>query len=117
MFRSLNFGTNLLSKLLRREPNRYNCLVLNLYDMDKGYSLGFHVHDVPSDSNNNSLAKPAAVKSAPATAANEAAVASLNAVETDLLSYDETELLFYVNAGEIPPILIDLIDRLNVSVN
>lgn len=94
--KSLNFATNLLDKLLKREPNKYNCLVLNLYDIDRGYSLGFHVHDNIINNNNDQSS-------------------SLNSIETDLLSYDETELLFYVNAGEIPPILIDLVDRLNVN--
>lgn len=39
----------------------------------------------------------------------------LNMTETKPLSYEENEFLFYVNSGEIPPILIDLIDHINVS--
>ena len=104
----MNFGTNLLKKLLKRESTRYNYLVLNLYEMNKGYSMGFHIQEANNDSNNN-LTKG---KDAAAVAA---AAACLNTIETDLISYDETELLFYINCGEIPPILIDLVDRLGVS--
>lgn len=43
-------------------------------------------------------------------------LANINKTETKLLSYDETELLYYINAGEIPPVLIDLIDRLDVNL-
>lgn len=100
--------------------------MLNLYDIERGYSLGFHIHD-SNDTNNNNNNKNMTAAAATAASAgvnkrkdsspdSSSLASSLNAVETDLLSYDETELLFYVNAGEIPPILIDLVDRLNVSL-
>ncbi len=40
----------------------------------------------------------------------------LNTAQSDLIGYDENELLFYVNCGEIPPLIIDLLDRVNVSL-
>jgi hypothetical protein len=39
----------------------------------------------------------------------------LNTAQTDLIGYDENEILFYVNCGEIPPVIIDILDRVNVS--
>ena len=39
----------------------------------------------------------------------------LNTTQTDLIGYDENEILFYVNCGEIPPVIIDILDRVNVS--
>jgi hypothetical protein len=44
------------------------------------------------------------------------AINNLNSVETKLLPYDQAEFLNYINSGEIPPILIDLLDRINVCI-
>ena len=41
----------------------------------------------------------------------------MNNTETKLLTYDEQDLLVYINSSEIPPVMIDLIDRLNDDVN
>jgi hypothetical protein len=70
--------------------------VLNFHHFDKGYSLGFNIKS------NDKLEK------------NMNQLNGLNSLETKLLPYEETEFLFYVNSGQIPPILIDLIDRINV---
>lgn len=88
---SLNYSTHLLQKLVERE--QFNTLVLNLYSIEKGYSLGFNIK-----------------------AEEQRFVTNFNLVETKLLSYDETELLFFINNGEIPPVVIDLVDRLNVNM-
>lgn len=113
----MNFGTNLLKKLLRSDANKYNRLVLNFYSSEKGYSIGFNIQDVSSDTNNNLKSSNinSSISSFGGNNGKEvSSPPSLNSVETDLLSYNETELLFYINAGEIPPILIDLVDRLSV---
>jgi hypothetical protein len=72
-------------------------LVLNLYDVEKGFSIGFRVADKHNQT-------------------NEPVYQELNNLETKILSYSENELLYYINGGEIPPILIDLVDRLNVKL-
>jgi hypothetical protein len=82
----------LLEKLVKKE--HYNTLVLNLYPTNNingngGYSLGFNIANNPE----------------------------INKIETKLLSYNETELLNCINSSEIPPIMIDLVDRLNNNVN
>ena len=110
----MSYSTNLLEKLVEKE--QINTLVLNFYPLDQGYSLGFniknceknkanHVKDVkPGEHHNNN------------TNNNNSHLTNVNKIETKLLSYDETELLYYINAGEIPPVLIDLIDRLEVNL-
>ena len=72
-------------------------IVLNLYDVEKGYSIGFSIRENRE------------------TQSNDRKNHELNSIETKILTYSENELLYYVNIGEIPPILIDLIDRLNVN--
>jgi transcription factor SPT20 homolog len=74
-----------------------NTIVLNLYSTQhnsNGYTLGFNIK---SSDNNNKYKE-------------------LNETETKLLSYDENELFYYINCGEIPPIIIDLVDRLKVTI-
>ncbi len=92
----LTYSTNLLEKLAKKE--HFNTIVLNFFPSNQGYSLGFNIKSDQLGVNANDLM-------------------SLNNIETKMLPYDETELLFYINAGEIPPILIDLIDRLNVCIS
>lgn len=97
----------MLEKLVERE--NLNTLVLNFYPMEKGYSLGFNVkHAVTIDKKNNSDTCD--------FKAYTNHLAHYNSIETKIMSYDETELLFYINAGEIPPVVIDLIDRLHVNL-
>lgn len=91
----LNYSTNLLEKLVKRE--QFNTLVLNLYNTNTGYSLGFNIKQKKSISDNVDIEH-------------------MNKIETKLLSYDENELLNYINYSEIPPILIDLVDRLDVNL-
>ncbi len=67
-----------------------NTIVLNFYNLDQGYSLGFNIKSTNKSQN------------------------YINTLETKLLSYNEAEFLFYINSGQIPPILIDLLDRINV---
>ena len=75
--------------------------MLNLYP-SKGYSLGFNIKLTMNNSN--------------ITKQTDNEIIKLNQVETNLITYAENELLYYVNSGEIPPIIIDLVDRLNVSL-
>ena len=95
----MNYSTNLLEKLIKNE--QLNTLVLNLYP-SKGYTLGFNIKLTVNNSN--------------ITKQTENEIIKLNKVETNLITYAENELLYYVNSGEIPPIIIDLVDRLNVSL-
>ena len=71
-------------------------IVLNLYEVEKGYSIGFSIKEKGDQMNDHKSHE-------------------LNKIETKILNYSENEILYYINVGEIPPILIDLIDRLNVS--
>ena len=81
-----------MEKLLKKED--FNTLVLNLYSTNNGYSIGFNIKSF--NSLNNEI--------------------EMNQIETKFLSYDENELLSYINYSEIPPILLDLVDRLNVNL-
>lgn len=101
---NLNFSTNLLEKLVERE--QFNTIVLNLHSIDKGYSLGFNIKSLADENNNNIMSKKI----------NSNHLSTINKIETKLLSYDETELLYYINSGEIPPVIIDLIDRLSINL-
>lgn len=40
----------------------------------------------------------------------------LNSLETKCMPYIDSDLLDYVSMGELPPVLIDLIDRLNIDI-
>lgn len=101
---NLNYSTHLLEKLVDRE--RLNTLVLNFYPLSKGYSLGFNIKSIGKFQNDTNDIK-----------SNEYNhLTSMNKIETKLMSYDQTELLYYINAGEIPPIIIDLVDRLSVNL-
>ena len=114
---SLNLSTHLLEKLVDRE--NFNTLVINFYPIHKGYSMGFNIkqnnsnHTTTCDANNNETTNS---NFKPRKQNTDLYLSSFNAIETKLMSYDETELLYYINAGEIPPVMIDLIDRLNVNM-
>ena len=71
--------------------------MLNLYTVNTGYSLGFNIKQKNVTNDNVDIE-------------------NINKVETKLMSYDENELLNYINYSEIPPILIDLVDRLSVNL-
>ncbi|XP_064482049.1 transcription factor SPT20 homolog [Ornithodoros turicata] len=81
--RSLLSGSNLLQKLVAKE--KLNCLVLNLYPGNEGYSL---------------------------------MLKSRTGIETETirLPYEESELLQYIDNEELPPILVDLLERSQAPV-
>lgn len=81
--RNLLSGSNLLLKLVAKE--KLNCLVLNLYPGNEGYSLMLR---------------------------------SRTGVETETirLPYEEHELLQYIDNEELPPILVDLLERSQAPV-
>ncbi len=85
-----------------KASQEYNTVVLNLYRLNKGYSLGFNIKSLAVN------VEPSNLKYSD--------LLELNNIETKALSYEENEFLFYVNNGEIPPILIDLVDHLNVGL-
>ncbi|KAH9374124.1 hypothetical protein HPB48_005393 [Haemaphysalis longicornis] len=76
--KNLYNGSNLLGKLVSKE--KLNCLVLNLYAGNEGYSL---------------------------------MLKTKNGTETETirLPYEESELLQYIDNEELPPILVDLLER------
>ncbi len=78
----------------------FNTIVLNLYPLNRGFTIGFNVKSTYTSMSLNLTSED---------------LQELNMTETKPLSYEENEFLFYVNSGEIPPILIDLIDHINVS--
>lgn len=82
----------MLGKLVNRE--NLNTLVLNLYPQNEGYTFGFNLKLNNYFYNKNNL----------------------NKLETKLVPYEENDLLFYINTGEIPPIIIDLVDHMNANL-
>lgn len=76
-------NTNLLFKLVQRD--KLNCLVLNLYPGNEGYSL--------------MLKSKAGVET-----------------ETFKLPYECTEFLDYIDDSELPPFLVDVLDKAQVNV-
>ncbi|XP_013785492.1 transcription factor SPT20 homolog [Limulus polyphemus] len=76
-------GSFLLKKLVSRE--KLNCLVVNLYPGNEGYSLMLKTR-------------------------------TGNDIETIRLPYEESELLQYLDNEELPPILVDLLERSQASV-
>ncbi|XP_048243565.1 transcription factor SPT20 homolog [Haliotis rufescens] len=81
--KELDHATHLLGKLVRRD--KLNCLVLNLYPANEGYSLMLKARN--------------GVES-----------------ETIKLPYEESELLEYVDAAQLPPFLVDLLEKAQVNV-
>lgn len=79
----LCYATHLLAKLVKRD--RLNCLVLNLYPANEGYSLMLK--------GRNGMES-----------------------ETIKLPYEESELLEYIDASELPPILVDILEKAQVNV-
>lgn len=81
--KNLYNGSNLLGKLVSKE--KLNCLVLNLYAGNEGYSL---------------------------------MLKTKNGTETETirLPYEESELLQYIDNEELPPILVDLLERSQAPV-
>lgn len=76
-------GSYLLQKLVENE--KLNCLVVNLYPVDEGYSI-----TVKSRTGGDT--------------------------ETSLLSYEDDELLQYIDNQELPPLLVDLLERSQVNL-
>ncbi|XP_052794495.1 transcription factor SPT20 homolog isoform X2 [Mya arenaria] len=79
----LQCNTHLLRKLVRRE--KLNCLILNLYPGNEGYSL--------------MLRSKAGIET-----------------ETCKLPYEVTELLDYIDDSELPPFLVDVLEKAQVNV-
>lgn len=81
--KNLQCNTHLLKKLVRRE--KLNCLILNLYPGNEGYSL--------------MLRGKTGVET-----------------ETCKLPYEITELLDYIDDSELPPFLVDVLEKVQVNV-
>jgi transcription factor SPT20 homolog len=94
----------LLEKLVRKE--NFNSIVLNLYPFDAGYTISFNVKE-------KIWADPLSINE---KLGIDMYISQLNQVETKPVPYGENEFMYYVNVGEIPPILIDILDRLKVNL-
>ncbi|XP_043995955.1 transcription factor SPT20 homolog isoform X11 [Gambusia affinis] len=84
--KNLRRNVNLLEKLVSQES--VSCLVVNLYPGNEGYSLMLRGKN--GSGKNNS--------------------------ETIRLPYEERELLEYLDAEELPPILVDLLEKSQVNI-
>lgn len=102
----LQSNSMLLDKLVAKE--RLNTLILNLYPIDKGYSISFPLHsrhppfNCPSTSSSSSSSFVTIDETTPDTA---------DMVETDAWPYEEGELLEYIANEELPPLLVDIIEQ------
>lgn len=79
----ISSGSYLLQKIV--ESEKLNCLVVNLYSVEEGYSITVKIRG-GSDA------------------------------ETSLLSYEDDELLQYIDNQELPPLLVDLLERSQVNL-
>ena len=96
----LNPCSNLLSLLCRSQPQLLNRLILTLHPGNRGYTCHLGL-----------TAKAAKKCELPVNGAQ-------GLVEAELLKlpYEEDYLLNYVDAQELPPTLLDLLDGLNVDI-
>ena len=128
---------------MRRESDSFNTLVLNF--RQNGYTLGFNIKSsrlnhlsqlnkrasiangassgvsscsIEYDGHNDVDMREALLDERGEDEVVKEAVRRierLNSCETKLIYYEENEMLFYINCGEIPPMIIDLIDKISVS--
>ncbi|XP_027886967.1 transcription factor SPT20 homolog isoform X6 [Xiphophorus couchianus] len=84
--KNLRRNVNLLEKLVSQES--VSCLVVNLYPGNEGYSLMLRGKNGSGKTNS----------------------------ETIRLPYEERELLEYLDAEELPPILVDLLEKSQVNI-
>lgn len=96
----LNPCSNLLSLLCRSQPQLLNRLILTLHPGNRGYTCHLGL-----------TAKAAKKCELPANGAQ-------GLVEAELLKlpYEDDYLLDYIDAQELPPTLLDLLDGLNVDL-
>ncbi|XP_041358988.1 transcription factor SPT20 homolog [Gigantopelta aegis] len=80
--KELCYASHILAKLMKRE--KLNCLILNLYPANEGYSL---------------------------------VLKARNGIESETikLPYEELELLEYIDAAQLPPFLVDLLEKAQVN--
>lgn len=102
---------NLLEKLVSQES--VSCLVVNLYPGNEGYSLMLRGKNGSGEAAQHGDNAGPGRRSPP-----EAFVRVHTFVdsETIRLPYEEGELLEYLDAEELPPILVDLLEKSQVFV-
>lgn len=102
---------NLLEKLVSQDS--VSCLVVNLYPGNEGYSLMLRGKNGSGKTGNSFT--PGFLKD---TVTNE--TLDLRFIfadsETIHLPYEERELLEYLDAEELPPILVDLLEKSQVLI-
>lgn len=96
---------NLLEKLVSQES--VSCLVVNLYPGNEGYSLMLRGKN---GSGKRCQTDPSRVF---LYGISNICIALLDS-ETIRLPYEERELLEYLDAEELPPILVDLLEKSQV---
>ncbi|KAI0216260.1 Transcription factor SPT20-like [Lamellibrachia satsuma] len=95
--KKLRCASHLLDKLVKRDF--LNTLVVNLYPGNEGYSLMIKGRN---GCNSETIKLPYEVSRLP--------------YEVSKLPYEEVELLEYIDAEELPPLLVDLLDKLSLNV-
>ncbi|KAH1019823.1 hypothetical protein HUJ04_009585 [Dendroctonus ponderosae] len=75
----------ILDKLVKKE--QLNTVILNLYAANKGYSLGFRMHDRKTMRFKEEI------------------------IETKLRSYEETAVLRHIHNEQIPPLLLEALEK------
>lgn len=106
---------NLLEKLVSQES--VSCLVVNLYPGNEGYSLMLRGKNGSGDT---SRSEEKASLQLYRVALSHSCVrlyllSGFPDSETIRLPYEEGELLEYLDAEELPPILVDLLEKSQVS--
>lgn len=116
--KNLRRNVNLLEKLVSQES--VSCLVVNLYPGNEGYSLMLRGKNGSGE--RRQLSKYHAVVFFCSVHHNcliciiYACVRFLDS-ETIRLPYEEGELLEYLDAEELPPILVDLLEKSQVCMH
>lgn len=106
---------NLLEKLVSQES--VSCLVVNLYPGNEGYSLMLRGKNGSGDTSRyeekTHLYHP--LGSPSHSCVRLYLFSGFPDSETIRLPYEEGELLEYLDAEELPPILVDLLEKSQVS--
>lgn len=103
---------NLLEKLVSQES--LSCLVVNLYPGNEGYSLMLRGKNGSGNSSLTPFLSSLSCFSHSCLICN-VCLCCLDS-ETIRLPYEERELLEYLDAEELPPILVDLLEKSQVCM-
>lgn len=111
--KNLRRNVNLLEKLVSQES--VSCLVVNLYPGNEGYSLMLRGKNGSGKSSQIiTLTVGFCFLALCAAVVSPACLCYFLDSETIRLPYEEGELLEYLDAEELPPILVDLLEKSQV---